>query len=291
MSSKEQQPLTVLHGLFIEHTDRRPPDEGAVWNMLHAASKRLNRGSSAPSLPSDDLAERLIVALDSTRRGGLGLNVAKDIATIGETLLDTSAERIEKWGAIAYLGLLAMSYRPEYHEGEVDQIDPAEYRSQPPSLLARQALAQIIDRTGEDDFGKKQAALAGALLKTTGIPAEEVMVDIESLILPTEQVKLPIIKNTPVDSSTSEKRVFPPGLFVDEPKHFVLLVEDPNMRAKLGKMDWFPQNYMGIEVPGRAIYKDGEKIATVLDFTQFHDTFKGYVNEIVDQGGEKNYGT
>lgn len=282
------EPLEALCVSFERHTDRRPDYDALVGDMSVALDTVTERPAGV-QVDRNELIDKLVGHFDTQQSNPIRTHTLEAISRIGELAVDVDANRQQRWGAIAFLGLLAMSFRVE-SAVDADKVNPQEARQQLISLAARDSLMRIVLRTDTSrDFDTQQANLAAELLKHSGMHPEQVGVDLMGLELPTKDAVLQV-KVTEVHRLKDSQEKIPMGAFIDAPVLANLDLSDSDITEKLSKMDWIKERF-DFENPLNSypVYHDGQLIAILYDLTVGNTKFENIFEELKNNHHAPNF--
>lgn len=271
MMTHEMTPLeSVKHDLW-QHTDRNPVDAAAVMDTINEAVSALG-DEQAPQF-----ADRLIKSLDPYASGGLGVAGYQALEQMGDMVTDPAATRVQRWGALSLLGVIASTHNPNAHEYDTPEDPSAAFRSQVGSMAARESLARVIDSEAAEPT---QRAVAQAFMGRTSTNTEDVATElmIEGLHSRTEGVR----DDTAANTAIVEEVLLRLGSNIGEPRAYQLDTSQDSLRTRLDKMDWLDQSLDLGDLQGRDVYHDGTRVATIVDLTVGHRELNKLRTELED---------
>ena len=272
---EKDTPLDTIRQDLWVHTDRNPVNNAEVLAMIGEAMSTLSDSEATDNSPIT-FRNSLIRSLDPEVPGGLGVANAGLLEVIGTLAVDDKTSRVQQWGALSLLGLLAMTHDPAAHE-DSSTIDPKLYRAQLTSTLARKALNNLLELTPSSSG---RAALIAAFLARTGVPTEDVAIELLDLPLSSAESK------PEKDSKKAEARPTPRGQLVQETGSYDPAWSDV-VQERLRQMHWIDGARLAQNpVTSHTIYHDGKKIGLILNLTTGHRTLEKLYGDVQNANKE-----
>lgn len=189
-----------------------------------------------------------------------------------------SAERVQQWGAIMLLGMVAMA-RTEVDQAVASEAAPPQSTSY--SALAYHSLKALIEDTHDDHYRNvAQAFLGHARVRPQDVAAELSLYS-DTLLQHSQR---------PVEPEQIEAAQTPElGGRIGEPFDMALLVLNRKAQSALDKMDWLKADFDLSNLKARRVYHDGEEIAIVIDFTPGNITLQRLMREVENSSKSEQF--
>jgi hypothetical protein len=263
----EQTPLDVVRHELWRNTDRNPVDAGSVMDMIQEAVDTLGDEAEA-------FTQRLGDVLDPYSSGRLGATTASHIETMGDLATDRAATRVERWGALSLLGVLAITHNPTIDD-ETLIADSSVRRLHLAGYIARGALLRVQYSQADEVYRN----VAEALLTHDSVPPEDVATEFAILGFNGERQLAQPLGEKDAPGSNPNAVIDVRGSTMSEPYEYSLPKSDA-ITGKLRAMDWL-NDQTTLESDARDVFHDGSKVATLIDLTTRHTTLQELRDEAV----------
>ncbi|HEX8762486.1 MAG TPA: hypothetical protein VF733_01885 [Candidatus Saccharimonadales bacterium] len=268
-------PLTEVQHILWENAVRNPVDADAVLDLIDQATETTD--------DSEQFSTGIIRSLDSAAPGGLGVANVRRLEHMGVIVGDEDVQSSTRCGALALLGLLAMTYDAQLHENldATDQVGLRLYRAQLSAHIARIILE---DATVCRGLTQNYKTTAGVFLEHQTISADEVALELMVMGFGMKSGAVTSkaegsIADNPQDKVENEESVTLGGGIGDP---VPIDVEDLPNQAQLHIEDMFWLKPDAQIFDMRSIYYDGKEVARILDLTDGNHALKDLKEKLLN---------